>query len=92
MDELNLESIKMDDVEFDDNGYPMQPLLNFHPNSDEQMCVTLWGWDTQESFDGYTPEDITDLITSLQEARDFLLNNDVKQGEFDFELEGEDDA
>lgn len=90
MEEFNLESIKMDDVEFNEDGYPMQPLLHFHPNSEDQMCVTLWGWDTQESFDGYTPEDITDLIVSLQEARDYLLNMDVNQGEFDFE--GEDDA
>jgi len=90
MEEFNLESIKMDDVEFNEDGYPMQPLLHFHPNSEDQMCVTLWGWDTQESFDGYTPEDITDLIVSLQEARDYLLNMDVNQGEFNFE--GDDDA
>ncbi len=90
MDELNLESIDMSDVEFNEDGYPMQPLLHFHPNSEDQMCVTLWGWDTQESFDGYTPEDITDLIASLQEAREYLLNIDVNQGEFNFE--GDEDA
>ena len=80
---------EIEDVQFNEDGYPMEPLMNFHPNSEDRLCVTLWGWDTQESFDGYTTEDIDALIESLQEAKEFILNNDDNQGEFNFK--GDDD-
>jgi hypothetical protein len=84
-----IEKIEIDDVKFDEDGHPMQPLLNFHPNGDDQMCLTLWGWDTQESADGYTLDDITDMIASLRTAKEYLLNIDSNQGELNFE--GDDD-
>ena len=73
------------DVEYDDNGYPTQPLMNFYENVEGKLCVALWGWDTQESFDGYTTEDIDSLIESLQVAKEFILNNDENQGQFNFQ-------
>jgi len=78
-----------EDVQYNEDGYPLQPLMNFYENTDGRLCVTLWGWDTQESFDGYTVEDIDDLIDGLQEAKKFILNNDDSQGEFEFEGEND---
>ncbi len=76
-----------DDGQRDKDGNPTQPLMNFYENADGKLCVALWGWDTKESFDGYTTEDIDELIEGLKEAKKFILNSDDDQGEFDFDVD-----
>ena len=76
--EMNERRIKPDLDEF---GYPNCPMMNFFPNEYGQMCLALWGWDTQESVDGYTLEEIDDLIQSLEDAKKHLINiSDGSQG------------
>lgn len=80
----------IDSPELDENGYPLQPVMNFFPNDNGKLCVTLWGWDTRESINGYTIEDIDALIESLQDAKNFIINNNETQGTFLF-TEGDSD-
>ena len=72
-------------IEYDEDGYPLNPIMNFHPDPDGNLRVTLWGWDTKESWDGYSVSGIDVLIQSLEDAKEFLLNNgDKSQTEFEF--------
>jgi len=76
---------RLEEFEVDEDGYPLDPLMTFHPDPDGNLRLTLWGWDTKESWDGHSVSDIDNLIQSLEEAKEFLLNNsDNAQGEFEF--------
>ena len=58
----------------------VKPSMEYHTNIQDRLCVTLHNWDTQESIDGYTVDEINELIENLQTAKQHILNSDEHQG------------
>jgi len=57
------------------------PKIEYHENEKGELRVTLHEWDTIESVDGYSVEEIDHLVNSLTKAKEHLINNsDSNQG------------
>ena len=82
---------RITETPLDENGHPLFPVMNFYENEDGNLRLALWGWDTQESVDGYGIEEIDQLIESLNDAKEHIINNNEAQGKFHFAQGDSDD-
>ena len=67
------------------------PDMAFHLNLQNKLCLCLRGWDTPESVDGFTIEEIDILMEMLKEAKTIIERDqdkaveEMKQGQFNWE-------
>jgi hypothetical protein len=68
------------------------PDMAFHLNLNDKLCLCLRGWDTPESVEGFTFEEIGMLIEMLNDAKKIIIDKEAEavqemkqQGTFNWE-------
>lgn len=55
----------------------MNPKVSFWDNQDGSVTINLHLWDSKEIVDGYTVEEVKELMTTLRCAIEFIENDNT---------------
>jgi|APSaa5957512493_1039668.scaffolds.fasta_scaffold66811_2 hypothetical protein len=68
------------------------PSIEVVDGFDNELLATFNNWNVKEAMDGYTVDELDNLVELILEVRNYIAQEDTEQMSFDFAKENTDES